>query len=387
MDLKEMVSSVVAKELERAGIKEVREQIEELNAKRVATPISPQPKLGVDKEAPSTLLVNALAAGRGRMNDAIEFASKTFGSEHVVTKALASNIGAQGGFLVEGEFANEIIELLQPASVFRRAGPVTVPLDSGSLRIPKITQGAQGGWLGENTNITTTEQVFGQIILTPYKYASVVPFSNDLLRRAAFAVSTVVRDDMINDIARSTDLAFLRGDGLGGDPVGISNHVLPANSFASAGTTLANVTTDLGTALQFMGDNNVRILRPAWFMEWRTWRHLITLRDGNGNLAFKGEMDGGTIFGIPFFITSQIPRNLGGGTETEIYLVEMSNMILGEATNVLIKVSDEAAYQDGATVRAALSLDQTVIRALIEVDMKPRHDESIVVVNTVTWGV
>jgi heptaprenylglyceryl phosphate synthase len=60
-------------------------------------------------------------------------------------------------------------------------------------------------------------------------------------------------------------------------------------------------------------------------------------------------------------------------------------VVIGDALNLQIDVSQEAAYHDGSNVVAAFSLDQTVIRAIIETDMVMRHDAAVTVLSGVKW--
>jgi HK97 family phage major capsid protein len=201
-----------------------------------------------------------------------------------------------------------------------------------------LTAGAAGGWIGENTNIPKTEQTFGSIRLVARKYGSLVPISNDLLRRGGAKVDALVRDDLSRDIRVKTDLAYIRGDGTAGQPMGLRS--LQGQTFAANSTvSVANTTDDLGTCLQLLGDANVDFDNPGWIMEWRTWRYLITARDGNNNLVWADEMARGTLMGFPFRVTSQIPRNLGAGTETELYFANFTDVVIGDATSILLDVS------------------------------------------------
>jgi HK97 family phage major capsid protein len=327
----------------------------------------------------------ALAAAKGDVTRAARFAHEKF-HDDVVTKALAAGTDAAGGYVVFDEMAREVIELLRPKSVVRSLGPTTVGLDTGTLLIPKHTAGSTGGWIGENANVPKTQPTFGQLSLTAKKYASLVPISNDLIRRAAVNSQMFVRDDMVADIATGTDLGFLSGSGASNQPTGILNQSGISTFGANATVNLANVTTDLGTMVQTLMDSHVRFIRPGWIIEPRTWRYLITVRDGNGNLPFADEMRAGTIFGFPYRVTTQIPRNGGAGTnETKVLLADFADVVIGEATKLLLDVSDTAAYHDGSNVVASFSLDQTVVRAIIEVDLALRHAESVVVLTAVKW--
>jgi HK97 family phage major capsid protein len=329
--------------------------------------------------------MRALAAGRGDRFQAASYARNTWGDDYIA-KALESGDEAAGGFLVKDEYAAGMIELLRPASVVRSLNPLVVPLDTGTLRMSKMTSGSSGSWIGEGEAVPVTEPGFGQIVLIAKKYGSLVPISNDLLRRSSSQVDMLVRDDLVDDIAQSTDVAFIRSDGTGGTPKGLKEF---AGTTINANTTVTidTVTSELAQCLQALADNNVRFRRPGWIIEPRTWRYLITVRDGNGNLVWKPEMDRGTLMGFPFRMTSQIPRNLGAGSDTEVYFADFADVVLGEATSILLDVSSTAAYQSGANVKAAFSMDQTLIRAIVEVDMQVRHNESVVLIDTVRWGV
>lgn len=391
---KGQLSDLVQGVLKDAGLFEVKDRLDEMAERSQRwehqLTVVEQQAQQVQKQrsagAEIGRFMRALAAAKGDVRRAAEYARKNWEDE-MVAKALEAGQEDAGGFLVREEFAEGLIELLRPASVVRSLGPVTVPLDTGTLRMPKLVAGSSGTWIGEGDNISVTEPQFGQIVLIARKYASLVPISNDLLRRASMQVDRVVRDDLVDDIAQSTDLAFIRGDGTAGQPKGLKEFATGSNIIPSTSSyTLATVTNELGTCMQVLGDNNVRFRRPGWIMEWRTWRYLITVRDGNSNLVFKPEMDNGTLFGFPFRVTSQIPRDLGGGDESELYFCDFADVVLGEATSILMDVSNTAAYQSGANVRAAFSLDQTVIRAIVEVDMQARHNESIALVSGVRWG-
>ena len=346
-------------------------------------------------------MIGCFLAAKGDVEKAQKIAERRYGTESRVTegftKALAATDADAGGFIVRDEMAAEIIELLRPASVVRQLGPRFAPLDSGTLRLPKMTGGASGGYIGENQNIPVDQQVFGQVVATARKLAVLTPISNDLIRRASASAETLVRDDLRDSLATRSDLAFIRGTGVGGEPKGLKNWTAPANVLASGTSTPASVslglvTEDIGRMLQALADANVSLRNPGWIIEPRTWRFLITIRDGNGNLVFRDEMSAGTLFGIPYGMTTQIPRNLdassdGDNDETEIYLWDFADVIIAEATQLMIDVSDVAAYHDGTNVVAAFSQDQTVIRAILEHDLVVRHEESGVLLENVVYGV
>ena len=113
----------------------------------------------------------------------------------------------------------------------------------------------------------------------------------------------------------------------------------------------------------------------------------MTVRDGSGNFAFREEMMLGRLWTFPFGSTTQIPENLGmGGDESEVYLVDMADAVIGDATSIIIDTSTEAAYHDGSQVIAAFSQDQTVVRAILQHDFGMRHDASVAVLQKAKWA-
>jgi len=101
-----------------------------------------------------------------------------------------------------------------------------------------------------------------------------------------------------------------------------------------------------------------------------------------------GGVNTGVFQGFPYYVTDQIPDNLGAGTnESEVYFVEVTDCIIGDAMSIEIAASQEAAYDDSGTVRATFSLDQSVIRAISKHDFGLRHDLSVAVLSTVNGWV
>jgi HK97 family phage major capsid protein len=370
------VSGYIADALKAAGLEDVVDKINDLMAKasEKPTPAAAEEK-AMEKTEKVGRLMRALAAHKGDAGKAANWVRKNWQSESIA-KALEAGDEAAGGFLIRDEMAEGLIELLYPKSVVRASGARSLPIDSGTLRLPKVTAGVSGGWIGEGENVPLTQPAFGQLVLTAKKYAALVPMSNDLLRRDSIQADRFVRDDLVRDIALSTDLAFIRADGTNGQPKGLRYWGVATASQATVD--LDKATQDLVNMLKRMGNANVGMTDLGWLMDWGTWSYLISLRDSNGNFAWKPEMDGGTLLGAPFRLTSQIPRNLGGASdESELYLVDFSETIIGETTSILIDASDTAAYYDGSNVQASFSLDQTVIRAIIEVDFGVRHADAV----------
>lgn len=313
-------------------------------------------------------------------------AEKIYGADSRVTKALQASDSTAGGFLLRDETANEVIELLRAESVVMSFNPRTVPLDSGAISFPKQTAGSSGSWIGEGSNLTHTAPTFGQVTLSAKKYGALVAISNDLLRYSMPDAERIVEQDLADDIAEAVDLAYIRGDGMAAQPKGLKN--LAGNSLnANSTVTLSNVTSDLAQAIRLQLDDDVRIRRAGWIFAPRTWQYLFEVRDNNGNFVFQDQLSENSLFGFPWRRTSQIPVNLGGSSDqSEVYFVNWNDILVGLAQSLQIDVSNTAAYHNGSSVVSSFSRDETVVRAMIQTDINTRHDESITLVDQVTWG-
>lgn len=339
----------------------------------------------------------ALAAAKNDKERAVKIAKGwgyndvADGLEKSMEKAMSAGDPTGGGFLVPMEFSQDVIGLLRASAVVRSLNPSMMPMTSGSVKVPRITSGVTASYIGENVNITKSEMQTGQLTLTFKKLAALVPISNDLLRYSQPAADGIVRDDAVRSMSAREDLAFIRGDGMSGTPTGLKNWINGTNKFtANATVNLANVTSDLGRAMQLIMDANITLIiqqgatggidaRPGWIFSPRQWKYLTTVQTGTGQYAFRDEMLRGTLWGFPYRVTTQCEN-------TTVYFGCFAHAVVGESLGLIVDASQEAAYHDGSAVIAAFSQDQTVIRVIAEHDFALRYDKGFSLIDTVTWG-
>ena len=351
----------------------------------IAGPV-PEEKKGIG----AARFVRALAFGGGSVDKAIFFAKKVWDDDlgDQVAKALEAGTFTAGGFMVPPDFLPDIIELLRSRTVVRRAGPRILPMDSGTLTLRRQTQASTATYIGESEDIDKTQPAGGQIVMTAKKLAAIVPISNDLLTfTSSPAADEFVRDDLVQVLAIREDQAFIRDDGLENKPKGLRFWVEAGNVSVTNGETATNIEEDFKDMINALETNDVPLIRPVWFMNPRSKNHLVNLRDANGNLIFP-EIRGAspTMYGYPVFVSTNIPVNLGAGTETEIYFVDMNDAIIGEVGGLQIAVDSSASYVETGSLVSSFARDETVIRAIQRHDFAMRHDVSIGIKNEVIWG-
>ena len=349
-----------------------------------------QPKQPEVKGAKLARMVQAIGAvGRGG-REAADYALNTFGDADVAA-ALNTGTATAGGALVPEAFMSEVIELLTPKSVVRRMGAISLPMPNGNLTVPKMTGGATSYYVGEGASGTASEPTFGDLSLSAKHMITLVPVSNQLLSYSGVNqnVESLIVGDMVNSMGLREDLAYIRGDGASNTPKGF-RHLAPAANIivASDGATIQKVETDLAKLELKLLNANVRMLKPGYVMNPTTFMFLQSLRDGNGNKVYP-ELAQNQLRGKPLAVTTQIPANLGAGSnESELYLVDFADAIIGDSGSITIAISTEASYTDPATntVKNAFTSNQTLIRAVSSNDFGLRHDASVVVLTAVKWG-
>lgn len=290
----------------------------------------------------------------------------------IVEKAMRGDIATAGGYLIPEGVAADLIERLKAQAVVRLAGARVYTMTTATLPIPKIRTSGSTYWIGPDTVITASELSVGQVVLEAKKLASLVPLDNDLLNDSPQAVEDIVRQDIASELALAEDLAFLQGSGVMHQPTGILN-TRGINTIAQAGAALT--ADDLADALTECEIDNAR--PNAWFMAPAVRNICRKLKDEQGRYIFAtspvlGEPP--TIWGLPVWVTSQIPTNLGYG-ESYIICGQMNQAAIGDRKVLEFATSTEAGE--------AFEKDQTYLRVLSRVDFALRNPEAFCVLTGV----
>jgi HK97 family phage major capsid protein len=326
------------------------------------------------------------------LEKAAEFVETRFGDVSVA-KALNTIVTGEGGALIPQDFLADLIELLRANTVVRGSMPMTIGMPMGNLTIPRLAGGSTAAYQGELDDIAISQERFDDVNFVAKKLTAMVPVSNDLIRRAPIGVEEVVRDDLIQTVARREDLAFLRGDGTDKGPIGFRTLCLPANiiniaaidDITEPGAGLNAVVAALSAAMLTLQNGLSRMIKPVWIMAPTTARFIAVQRDNIGGFYYKDEMARGMLEGIPFKLTTQLPTNLGLGNGSEIYLAAFEDVVIADTYNVIVDASDVAAYNDGTAVVSTFQRDQSLFRVIAEHDFNMRHLQSLAILITVDW--
>jgi HK97 family phage major capsid protein len=259
---------------------------------------------------------------------------------------------------------------------------------NGNLNIPKIKTGSRALFTGEARSISKTAPKFGNLKLSAKKLTALIPMSNDLLRSTNFDNDVIVGQDITKQMALGVDWGALMGSGGEFQPLGITKNKnvmnidatsIEAEYASSAGVLTAAFPNYLVASVL---KNNVYADGLGFVFNTSVEQFFKSLRDSVGGFIFAKEMnESGTLVGYPYRTTNLLETTNG---KTQIIFGNWNDLVIGEQGALEIETSREGSWTDDAgNLISAFENDQTLIRAINNVDTGLRHDESFAVASKV----
>ena len=319
-------------------------------------------------------------------------------------KALRFGDGAQGGYMVPDEFRNDLLTAFPRANnVLFNTNVLRVTSSGGApIRIPKVSSGVSGGWIGENGTAGTSpnaaaDQTYAEITLSPKRTFAATIMSNTLVRRDAAAAETIVRADLSAAVMETLDAGYLVGSGTAPAPTGISN-ASGVSSVSGSGSDMAVNMQKLWEALQTVETNKGSIDGCIWVMHPKTWYYMLSAlyqpsagaasntatlvynapAGNSAAIAGFNQLGQKTILGLPVYLTTNIAVTAATPDTSTILLYNPQNTIYAEFGPMEILVTN-AGYTLGLQ-------DQTLVRVVQEVDFGVRQAAQVVKITGVYAG-
>lgn len=358
--------------------------------------LRPDPK-AFDKSLTLGYMSIALAAAKGRMSDAADYALKNFSGEvgEEIHKALTAGSLSDGGAFINPEHSQSVIDVLTPQTVVRKRIKMSVDVSSGMMDMPRVTADAAVSWGGEIAEIRESQPGTDQLVMRPFEEKVMVPFSNTFLRRGGPRVAEVVRNSTLRAMRIGEDVVFLTSPGTEHRPKGLqywanatTNRVAAQAFTGTDAAKLLAVTQDLGKLIQLLEQANVPMTGAAWALSPRSKNYLMTARDGNGNFAFRPEMLTGQLWTLPFDVTTSVPNTLGtGADESLVFLTDYDEFMLGQGSSLQVDMSDQGTIIDvDGNVISLYQRNMSALRVINQVDLKPQHAEATCHLTGVKWS-
>ncbi len=332
------------------------------------------------------------SSGGGKWADAATVAKSLdsfMGSRGSWEKALNLQDADEGGTLVQGEVVDFFFSTLRANSVVFSLNPVRRMLinDQGTLTgfetDPAIT------WVGEiNTDQDiASEGTTGNRAFSAKKAMLATPVGNDLLRSTLGGrIAQEIEEQIRFAYTIGFDIVLISGAGTLYRPKGIRNWALPANEVASKGNTLANIFDDYRNAFNAIESLNVPMRNMGQIMAPRTKNHIWLGNHGTDSdrWALRQEMISGSLFGVPWRVTTNVPTNLGGTSdETFTIFADFSQIVVMEGPGLSIARSGEATWTEGGIAQHPRQQDVTVFWSMAKLETVVPHPEAIYIITEI----
>jgi HK97 family phage major capsid protein len=201
------------------------------------------------------------------------------------------------------------------------------------------------GWVGQGLSKPVGSLNLDAVTLPWAKVAVIVAMTEELAKFSDPSAESVVNDDMVAAISQFLDGQFINPAVAavpGVNPGSITNGITP---IPATGSTVAQVTADLGTMLSAMAGAGIPMNAPAWIMHPRSAIYLSLLRGATDAPAFPSMAANNTLLGYPVVLSTTSPLAGGPGFLGQIVLLDQRQILLADEGGVTLDVSREASLQ------------------------------------------
>lgn len=280
------------------------------------------------------------------------------------------------GVTIPTPLSDELIPILDAEPIFLQAGPNIMGMPNGKMDISRQNADPTAQWQGEGATVSTSDAGFELVQLTAHKLTAGHEFSNDFLRRDGALIDEGFMFDRLMKVCQNKlDSTIFQGGGGSNQPEGLKVQMDSGHIFSSNGNSITDLTQDMRKAKNNLDSANVPANGRAWFMRPEVANDIkFDINSDEDTFPFRNEMvQNGTIFGDPYFETNNI-ETTGSPGDSDIYYVEMPEIIVGRSTNFEMATSPHEKF----------SQDLTILRLVSHWDLQMMHTASASVIEDYT---
>ena len=175
------------------------------------------------------------------------------------TRADLASTLSTGGYLIETQNYPTAAGALLSLLILGRLGATGIS-STANLNLPKINASSSPYWLStETTQITESDQTFGQLAFSPRTVGGYTEMSRLLVLQSSPDAAQTVAMDLTRKIARAIEAAAFNGSGVAGQPKGLLS-MSGVNSVSGASFSLSTV----ASAVSAIGDGLEPDTNPGW---------------------------------------------------------------------------------------------------------------------------
>ena len=289
------------------------------------------------------------------------------------------------------------MDLLRGASVIPQVPMMNFEFaGSNSIKIPMRNASSPnlaGAFRAEGAPIRVGALALTSATLTPKSLGVIATFSQEMMDRSTPSIEAIVRNAIIQDTADALDAAYL-GSTAGSTtvPAGLQTYASGSDTAATAGTTTANIITDLRGRLQRMATLNMGA-RPVWLMNPARWYAVQLAVTAAGTLAFP-EAAQNRLIGIPVIVSTNVPSSVVflvdaaeiafAGGAPRFMGTEVATIHEEDTTPLAIGTAGTPATV-AAPVRSLFQTNSAALRTVWELDWKVLRTGAVQTITSAAW--
>lgn len=324
--------------------------------------------------------------GKHDLDAAAYHAEKKYGDKIMARefKALSATNPTAGGYTIPEMYIDQIIEMLYSKTVIFELGAQKVPMDNGNLNIPKLTSGARARWGGEGRKINKTQPTYGNIKLSAKRLEAIIPQTRELLMSTSFSADEMFARDLTRRMELGLDFGAMFGSGGEFEPMGIAKHKDVQNIDAKTinntelSTSSGVITADFPIYIRSIVLNkNVDDIGLGWTFNAMLEGLLMNMKTTTGAYIYREEMASGKLLGFPYKVSNQISTDSNG--LSSLIFGNWNDLLVGEQLGLETYTTLEGSWVDEDGIQHnAFEENLAATRALMYVDIAPRHAESFI---------
>jgi HK97 family phage major capsid protein/HK97 family phage prohead protease len=237
-----------------------------------------------------------------------------------------------------GDTMGSFMNNLRPESIFFNMPQDSFSFAGSNIKLPGrgATNDLAGGFVGEGAPIPVKQALFASVLLTPHKLGVITTLTRELAAMSTPAAEPLLRSMMVGDTRETIDAIYLDNNPavVGIRPQGLQTMATGQDTRASAGTTLADIITDLRNAIDGMTSRNMGG-RPVWIMNTSRLLSLRLVTNAAGSFMFRDELATGRLLGIPVLSSTIVPSSV-------VFLVDGSHLAAAYDPVPTVDVSEQA---------------------------------------------
>jgi HK97 family phage major capsid protein len=278
---------------------------------------------------------------------------------------MSEGTSTAGGHLVPTPLSAQVIDLMRNRTVAIQAGAVTIPMDSQTLKLARVTGDPTAGWKVENAAATASDMTFDAVTLTAKTLMALCKLSVELAEDAINGPTTI-ENALAEGLAVELDRVAFMGTGVDPQPRGIWNTsgiTVVASAANGHALTATNAYGKWISAIQAVEDNN--FVSNATVIAPRTKAKLNSLQDTTNQPLMSPD----AYKALRTFSTKQIPTNMTKGTSSNASIAivgDFSQLLLGMRTNLVVEIMREGADASSSAVTSLQVFIRAYLRAGVQ---------------------